>query len=269
MVLDLAERPAPTRATDREGLLMVLAVMIALAVMLGAMAQRVSGMGFALVVAPVLVLLIGPFEGVLLVNLCGAVSASIVISRVWRHIDWRQFAMLGVPAVIAIVPGAFLSVLIGGPVLQIIVGAIVVAALSTSLLMKYFDRRVAQVPAALISGTASGFMSATAGVGGPGMSVYAILTNWEQRSFAATIQPFFVVVGVTSFVTKVTLNDTGLPDYEWWLWVLIIACTLVGLTLGEIVSRWVSVRVARIMVIIISFAGGIIAIIDGATALLV
>lgn len=248
---------------------MLLAVLIGLAVMLGAMAQRVSGMGFALVVAPVLVLLIGPFEGVLLVNLCGAVSASIVISRVWRNIDWRQFAMLGVPAVIAIVPGAFLSVLLGGPVLQIIVGAIVVAALSTSLVMKYFDRRVAPVPAALISGTASGFMSATAGVGGPGMSVYAILTNWEQRSFAATIQPFFVVVGVTSFVTKVVLNETGLPDYEWWLWVLIIACTVVGLTLGEVVSRWVSVRVARIMVIVISFAGGILAIIDGATALLV
>jgi len=269
VVLDLAERPARARATDPEATTMLLAVLIALAVMLGAMAQRVSGMGFALVVAPVLVLLIGPFDGVLLVNLCGAVSASIVISRVWRHIDWRQFAMLGVPAVLAIVPGALLSVAIGGPVLEIIVGAIVVGALTVSLVMKYFERRVGQVPAALISGTASGFMSATAGVGGPGMSVYAILTDWEQRSFAATIQPFFVLVGVTSFTTKVLLNETGLPDYEWWLWVLIIACTLIGLTLGEVVARWVSVRVARILVIVISYAGGVVAIIDGTTALLV
>ena len=246
---------------------MVLAVFIALAVMLGAMAQRVSGMGFALVVAPVLVLLIGPFEGVLLVNLCGAISASIVISRVWRSIDWRQFALLAVPAVLAIVPGALLSVLLGGPVLQIIVGGILVVALTTSLLMNHFDRRVAQVPAALISGTASGFMSATAGVGGPGMSVYAVLTRWEQRSFAATIQPIFVLIGVTSFVTKVLLNETGLPDYDWWLWVLIIASTVVGLALGELVARWVSVRVARVSVIVISYLGGILAIIDGIAGL--
>jgi hypothetical protein len=40
-------------------------VLIGVAVMAGAIAQRVSGMGFALVVAPVLVLLIGPFDGVL------------------------------------------------------------------------------------------------------------------------------------------------------------------------------------------------------------
>ncbi len=244
-------------------------IFIALAVLFGAMAQRVSGMGFALVVAPVLVLLIGPFEGVLLVNLCGAVSASIVISRVWRLIDWRQFSMLAVPAVVAIVPGALLSVLIGGPVLQIVVGGILVVALTASLLMNYFDRRVAQVPAALISGTASGFMSATAGVGGPGMSVYAILTRWEQKSFAATIQPIFVLIGVTSFVMKVLLNDTGLPDYDWWLWVLIIASTVVGLALGEVVSRWVSVRAARITVIVISYLGGVLAIIDGAAGVLV
>ncbi len=244
-------------------------IFIALAVLFGAMAQRVSGMGFALVVAPVLVLLIGPFEGVLLVNLCGAVSASIVISRVWRLIDWRQFSMLAVPAVVAIVPGALLSVLIGGPVLQIVVGGILVVALTASLLMNYFDRRVAQVPAALISGTASGFMSATAGVGGPGMSVYAILTRWEQKSFAATIQPIFVLIGVTSFVMKVLLNDTGLPDYDWWLWVLIIASTVVGLALGEFVSRWVSVRAARITVIVISYLGGVLAIIDGAAGVLV
>ena len=246
---------------------MLLGVAIVIAVLLGAVAQRVSGMGFALVVSPVLVLLIGPFDGVLMVNLCGGISALMVISRVWRSIDWRQFAMLAVPAVLAIIPGALLSVRLGGPVFQIVVGGILVVALTVSLLMNHFDRRVAQFPAALISGTASGFMSATVGVGGPGMSVYAILTRWEQRSFAATIQPFFVLTGMTSFSTKVLFNESGLPDYDWWLWVLIIASTIVGLVLGEQVARWVSVRVARITVIVISYLGGVLAIIDGIVSL--
>ncbi len=238
-------------------------IFIGLAVLIGAMAQRVSGMGFALTAAPVLVLLIGPFDGVLLVNLAGAVSASIVISRVWRHIDWRQFGMLTVPALVAVIPGAYISVLLGGPALQITVGVILVLALTISLLIHRAEKTIAQAPAALLSGAASGFMSATAGVGGPGMSVYAVLTRWEQRPFAATIQPFFVSLGVTSFVVKVVLSDQGLPDYDWWVWPLIIACTLVGLALGEWVSRFVSVRIARISVIVISYLGAIAAIVDG------
>ena len=237
--------------------------LIALAIIMGATAQRVSGLGFALTVAPFLVLLIGPFDGVLMVNLAAAVSAAFVMTRLWRNIDWRQFVSLTIPALIAVVPGAYISVLLGGPELQIAVGLILVVALSTSLLVSSAQKTVPQIPAALLSGTASGFMSATAGAGGPGVAVYSVLTRWEHRSFAATIQPFFVSLGVTSFVTKILLSEQGLPDYEWWVWPLIISCTLVGLTLGEWVSRFVSVRVARISVIAISYVGGLAAIVDG------
>ena len=220
-------------------------------------------MGFALIAAPVLILLVGPFDGVLLVNLAGAVSSLIVLVRVWRNIDWRQFRRLVIPAVLTIIPGAYISVTLGGPELQIAVGAILVLALTVSLLIGRADAVVPRTPAALLSGAASGFMSATAGVGGPGMTVYAVLTRWEHRAFAATIQPVFVCLGLTSFFTKLMLNETGLPHYDWWIWPLIIVCTLVGLGLGEFVSRLVSVRIARITVIAISYAGGIAAIVDG------
>jgi uncharacterized protein len=209
------------------------------------------------------VLLIGPFDGVLMVNLAGAVSSAIVLSRLWRNIDWRQFAYITIPALIAVIPGAYISVLLGGPELQITVGLILVVALSISLLVNKAQKTVPQIPAAILTGTASGFMSATAGVGGPGVAVYSVLTRWEQRSFAATIQPFFVSLGVTSFVTKVVLSEQGLPDYDWWVWPLIISCTLAGLALGEWISRFVSVRIARISVIVISYLGGFAAIVDG------
>jgi len=238
-------------------------IFVGLAVLVGALAQRVSGMGFALVAAPVLVLLIGPFEGILLANLGGAVSTSIVISRVWRRVDWRQFRMLVIPALIAVVPGAFISVLLGGSALQIIVGVLLIIALTVSLFIHRANRVVPQRPAAVFSGAASGFLSATAGVGGPGMSVYAVLTRWEHGSFAATIQPIFVVLGVTSFITKVTVSQQSLPAYDWWVWPLVIACTLVGIAAGEALSRLISVRIARITVIVISYLGAVAAIVDG------
>ncbi len=244
----------------------MLYAIVILAVLLGALAQRVSGMGFALVVAPVLVLLLGPFEGVLIVNLCGAISASVILSRVWRDVDWRQFGMLIIAAIAALIPGVFVSVLLGGPVLQIVVGSLLIVALTASLLVTRADRVVAQRPAAAFCGAASGFMSATAGVSGPPMSIYAVLTRWPQKNFAATLQPYFMILGASAFTGKVVLEG-GLPDYDGWLWVAIIGTTLVGLALGELVAKKIDARVARIIVIVISYAGGVAAIIDGIIAL--
>jgi len=64
------------------------------AVVMGAGMQRITGMGFALVAAPFLVLLLGPVEGVVLVNLCGAVTAGAIIFRVVRDIDFAKQVMV-------------------------------------------------------------------------------------------------------------------------------------------------------------------------------
>lgn len=243
---------------------MAVAATVALAVLAGAVAQRVSGMGFALVVAPVLVLVVGPVDGVLMVDICGAMSACLVITRVWRLIDWRQYALLVVPALIAIVPGALVAARLGGPVLQVVIGMLVLLAVTLSLVVTRADRGTARVPTALLTGAASGFMSATAGVSGPGATIYAVLTRWEHHQFAATIQPFFATLGAAAFCSKVLALPDGLPDYDWWLWPLILGCTVVGLVLGERLARVVSARVARRSVIALAYAGGVVAVLDGA-----
>lgn len=243
---------------------MAVAALVALAVLAGAVAQRVSGMGFALVVAPVLVLVVGPVDGVLMVNICGAMSACLVITRVWRLIDWRQYVLLVLPALVAIVPGALVAARLGGPVLQVVIGVLVLLALTLSLVVTRADSETARVPTALLTGAASGFMSATAGVSGPGATIYAVLTRWEHRQFAATIQPFFATLGAAAFLGKVIALPDGLPDYDWWLWPLILGCTVVGLTLGERLARVVSARAARLAVIVLAFAGGLVAVLDGA-----
>ncbi|WP_334684610.1 sulfite exporter TauE/SafE family protein [Mycetocola sp. CAN_C7] len=233
----------------------------------GAIAQRVSGMGFALVAAPALVLLIGPFDGVLMVNLCGAASALIVCTRVWRHIQWKRYVLLAIPALLAIVPGVLISIAVSGPTLQIVVGVILGIALTTSLLVTRGDYTTPAVPTGIVAGSVSGLMSATAGVSGPAVGIFAVLTNWEHRSFAATLQPFFATLGLSAFVSKIIATGGILPDHDWWLWLVVIACTLAGLVAGELVAKRVSVRAARASVIAISYLGAAAAIVDGALSL--
>ncbi|WP_341953144.1 sulfite exporter TauE/SafE family protein [Salinibacterium sp. TMP30] len=238
--------------------------LVAISVLIGALSQRITGMGFALVASPLIVILLGPFDGVLVVNLCGVISALLIIPRVWRLIEWRTFAWLVIPAIVAIVPGSLLAARLPGPILQLGVGVLVLVSLTATLLITRADHIVAARPAAIIAGAASGFMNTAAGVGGPALSVYAVLTCWSQAHFAATLQPYFVVVGTVSLTTKIIFSEGQLPQLDAASWIIIVGALLAGLALGEVLNRHISHRAARIGVIIIAYIGGTAAVIDGA-----
>ncbi|MDP4586146.1 MAG: TSUP family transporter, partial [Microbacteriaceae bacterium] len=109
-------------------------LLVALGIVVGAVAQRVAGMGYALTLAPLMVLALGPFDGPMVVNIAGAFSSALVFLQSKRSVDWKQFWILAVPAVIVIVPSAFFSVAFSGPALQIGIGVILLFALATSLI---------------------------------------------------------------------------------------------------------------------------------------
>ncbi|WP_010204173.1 sulfite exporter TauE/SafE family protein [Salinibacterium sp. PAMC 21357] len=241
--------------------------LVALSVVVGALSQRITGMGFALVSSPLVVILLGPFDGVMVVNLCGVISSLIIMSRVWRHIEWRTLAWLAIPAVLAIIPGSLLVTRLPGAVMQLGVGVLVISALTATLLITRAEHIVPARPTAIVAGAASGFMNTAAGVGGPALSIYAVIMRWPQVNFAATLQPYFVIVGTASLITKTIFSGGKLPELDALSWIIIVASLLVGLVFGEVLNKHVSHRVARIAVIIVAYIGGTVAVIDGALAL--
>ncbi|GAA1797886.1 sulfite exporter TauE/SafE family protein [Agromyces neolithicus] len=236
---------------------------VALSVLIGAMAQRITGMGFALIAAPALVILLGPFDGVVIVNLCAVLSSLLILPRVWRHIEWRRFGWLTVPALVGTVAGALLATHVPAPVLQVGVGVLVIAALTVTLVVTRTSHVASGAMPALTAGAASGVMNAAAGVGGPALSVYAVATRWSQVGFAATAQPYFVVIGVASLVGKLGATGWAAPALDLAAWPIVIGALVVGLVIGEFLSPRVSHRVARIAVIAIAYVGGVAALVDG------
>jgi uncharacterized membrane protein YfcA len=236
---------------------------VALSVLVGAMAQRITGMGFALSAAPALVILLGPFDGVVIVNLCAVLSSLLILPRVWRHIEWRRFGWLTVPALVGTVAGALLAVHVSAPLLQVGVGVLVIVALTVTLVVTRTSHVASGPTPAIIAGAASGVMNAAAGVGGPALSVYAVATRWPQVGFAATAQPYFVVIGVASLVGKLAATGWSAPALDTAAWPIVIGALVVGLAIGEFLNPRVSHRVARVAVIAIAYVGGAAALVDG------
>ena len=229
----------------------------ALAVLAGAVAVRTTGMGFALLSSPFLVMALGPFEGILVTNVCGIVAALLNLTAVHADLDWRRAASVIPAGVVGTVPGALLVLWLPAPVLAISISLLVIVG----LLFTLASRRL-QVPnspwVGVGGGFASGLMNVTAGVGGPGLVVYALATQWEHRRFAATAQLHFAVLGVAALLAK-----WSLPTLPVVGWAALLALLVVGLVGGNVLARWVHGARAMRWVIVIAMAGALMSLTQG------
>src|SRR5699024_7295779 len=154
------------------------------------------------------------------------------------------------------------------PPRQILIGALIVVSLISSLTLGRLGRRIpANLGTRLGTGLLSGAISAAAGAGGPAVSAYAVLTNWQQRSFAATLQPFVVSVTASAVVMKVIVDGGAWPHLQIGTLIglaLVIAAGLIG---GDWLSLRIDVGIARVGMLVLAFGGGIAALIKGAVGL--
>jgi uncharacterized membrane protein YfcA len=239
---------------DGDGLVVSAA---AATVLLGALVQRVSGLGFALISAPLLVLAVGPVTGVELTNLLAVLVSVSVLATSWRDVDLHQARLLVPSGVVGVLPGIAAARLLSPGPLQVAIGALVVLGLLATMLTGT-GRARPTTAAALGTGTASGFMNAVAGVGGPALTVYALATGWSQESFAATAQVSFAVQSTTALAIR------GLPDLPTAQLVTVAAMATAGLVAGELLARRLSRERARTVVVVLAVLGGIATMIRGA-----
>ncbi|WP_028281006.1 sulfite exporter TauE/SafE family protein [Arthrobacter sp. H5] len=232
-------------------------------ILLGAVAQRIAGLGFALLISPFLVLILGPHEGVILVNICGVVSSALIVPRVWKDIDWSMFRWLVIPSVFGSIPGSIAAVYLPSAPLAVTVGAVVLAALTASLVLQRSAVVVQGNPPKVVAGIAAGLTNSMAGVGGPAVSAYALLARWPQRPFAATLQPFFMVMGLVTVTVKLLVDPSRMPPLDGWMWVVILPAIIGGIFAGEKLSRFIRDDHARIAVVVIAFLGAATALTSG------
>ena len=216
--------------------------------------QRISGIGFALIASPLLVLLMGPYQGVVLANLLTLVVAAATLAMTWRSVDRGRVWTLVPAGLVGVIPGVLVARAVPTDLLQVLVGSLILLG----MLVVAFTSRVslAATPGTNVAaGLGSGFMMATAGVGGPALTVYAVATGWEQSAFAATAQVSFVVQGALSVALK------GLPGLSVDTTALFVLIVAAGLALGTLLAGRVGeagVRRVVTWLAVLSAAGAVV-----------
>ncbi|KOU56349.1 membrane protein [Streptomyces sp. MMG1533] len=227
--------------------------MLAAIVLLGSSVQWLTGMGFALVAVPALVLLIGPAEGVVLAN-CAAGAISVVgLAGGWRRVRPGAMVPLCLAAACTVPAGTWLTRQLPEPVLLLVMGGLVTAAVVLVM-------RGARVPAlrgtrgALAAGAVGGFMNSAAGVGGPPVSLYAVNAGWTVSEFVPNAQFYGVVVNAFSVASN------GVPQLSTPRWVAVVAAMAVGGVIGRGLAGRMPEERARLLVLSLALAGGVTAL---------
>ncbi|MEU6373410.1 sulfite exporter TauE/SafE family protein [Streptomyces sp. NPDC046909] len=222
-------------------------------VLLGSSVQWLTGMGFALVAVPALVLLLGPAEGVVLAN-CAAGAISVVgLAGGWRRVRPLAMVPLCAAAACTVPAGTWLTRQLPEPVLLLVMGALVTAAVVLVM-------RGARMPAlrgvkgAVVAGAVGGFMNSAAGVGGPPVSLYAVNAGWTVREFVPNAMFYGVVVNAFS----VAVN--GVPELGAARWGAVVGAMVVGGVIGRGLAGRIPEKGARLLVLSLALAGGITAV---------
>lgn len=226
-------------------------------VLLAAGLHRIGGMGFALMAMPVLIMLLGPENGMRLGLLLGLMVSLVALMQTWRSVDPKITALLALPALAAIPLGALVAHLVPPPVLLVTLGALLAALLLLCGRFIPATDNAKSLALPLSVGLLAGFIHALCGLSAPILTAYAMAVNWPHRSFVASSQVVFIL-----------FNGASLTVWGWSLELVVQAAVLspvlvLGVVAGTLIRRMISARSAMIVTLALAWASAAGAILKG------
>ncbi len=212
-----------------------LAIISALAA-IAALPQNVTGFGFALVLAPLLVLFLDPEDTVVIVNILAMLAAAAIVWRLRRHIAWRTAGTLFAASFVGMPLGLLVLLTVDARVLQVLIA---VAVLSGTLaLARGFTVGGGRAIAAA-AGVAGGFLRTSTSAAGPPIIMYLQARRLPLDTFRATGSFFLMATGA---VALVLFAATGRLDADIGL---AVGAAVPGVAIGTAVGASLAGRISE------------------------
>jgi uncharacterized membrane protein YfcA len=233
-----------------------LSIAVLLLVTIGACAQVLTGVGFALVCSPLLILTLGRDQGIRTVLLMSILLNGYVLFQTYRSARAGDAARLLIPAAIVVVPTLLIASTIRTPTLTLVSGIVIVVAtalvaVGRPMLWLNGNR------GAVIAGAFSGIFNALAAAAGPPVTLFAAQRRWTPNETRGTLQLFGLPLNL---ITLALLGPFTLDFSQLW-WAVI--GLFVGTIVGSILTGRVPEGVIRPMTLLIAALGGLSLIANG------
>jgi len=208
----------------------------------------VSGFGSSILFVPIASLFFD-FKSVLGITAVFHVFSNLSKIYLFRDgIDKKIALKLGIPAVVFVILGAWLTAYISVRPLEIIMS---IGLIGISLyLLRNFNHRIRQTNTNLyVGGAASGFLAGLAGTGGAVRGITLAAFNLPKTIFIATSA--LIDLGVDSSRAAIYLASGYFRREYWILLPFLIGVSILGSYLGKIILKYTSEKIFRYLVLIV------------------
>lgn len=184
-------------------------VAIVLLATLAAIVQSTAGFGFSLMLVPLLSLVIGPKETVVLSNILSAVLEAALLIRVRQSVEWRLGSTLFAGALVGMPLGLLVVIFLSAAALKVVIAVTVIVF--TLMLMRGLRIHSAGRGGNVAAGVVSGILNTSTSMSGPPVVLYLQGRGIAPGPFRATLFAYFsaisaIAVGLLATAGHFTQN---------------------------------------------------------------
>jgi hypothetical protein len=216
-----------------------------------------SGFGAALVAMPVLAILYGPVDAVVIMTLIEIPATALLLPTVARQADWRAIMPLGLASLVTIPVGGWILVSLDTEILQQAIGALVLL-FAVLLATGWQYRRPPTLPVLAGVGSISGLIGGAANMSGPLVVVFLMAGANTARQVRAGVMAYFTF---STLLRAAVYGAYGLyASSVLWLAGFLVLPYLLGIWTGSHLFKGVSERLFRIAVLLLVAIMGFVAL---------
>lgn len=205
--------------------------LIAVLTLIASMVGTITGFGTSTIMIPVLAIFLPPVEAIFFVSIIHWFGNVWKVTLFKSGFNLRLFALFGISGLLASYVGALLTLNIEQPLLLRLLGIFLVIY-SVSLIIKTNIKMKADIKAALVGGTLSGFFAGMFGIGGTIRSAFLLLFDLKKAVYIATIGAIGLLVDSTRIITYF-LGGTQMDQKLWWGLLLFIPVSFLGAEIAK------------------------------------
>jgi uncharacterized membrane protein YfcA len=230
------------------------------AVFLAAFIRGISGFGFALILAPILLLVLNS-KSIVVINLfLGIITNIIVFVYSIRSLNLRRILPIVVGSLLGIPLGTWIIVFINPSVLKILIGGVIIV-FAVPMVIGFTRTFEKERAAGGISGFISGILVSSTSLGGPPVVLFMHNQKWLKEDIYHAQAAYFLIINICALAA---LYISGLVDSR----VIMFSASLtppllVGMGLGIVAFRKLNQRAFRYLSLAIVIVSGILGIISG------
>lgn len=232
----------------------------AVATVVGASTQGATGMGFSLVAAPVLLVVLPATSAMMtLLVLATVLNLTMLIAGRARNVRWVDVQCLMVAAMPGLVAGATILRFVPKPILQVAVGLGTLGLLISHLARGHQVHSVRKLPhrgGSSTVGFISGVLTTSTGLNGPPLAFWLTGRGASPAEVRDSLQAAFLLLSVIGAPTIILVAAEGASSPHWVAVVLLIPTVWAGNLLGKRVFRLLSPQAYRVALMgVVGIAG--------------